>query len=267
MNKSGKDKSFIFRGEMVRAIGDGSKTQTRRIIRPQPHLAASGSWGWQGPGGLWLGSCAETLRIGLEATAPFQPGDIVRVKETFAAREDIDGAAQPVRALQYTHYRADETGWYPRDVMNWHYYTGWTPSIHMPRWASRYFLEILSVRAERVQEITEAGAMAEGCQHCCNGADCGCRGTAAIGDFIGLWNSLYAAPKRKKRNPYTHEREECYVSYPWEDVRKTETLRGLPHYIIGNGWVYAYTFKRSTSEEMATSNLSPRGEAAQKEGE
>ena len=156
---------ILFSGPMVRAILDGRKTQTRRVVKPRPPrdfpiaiYDTNGFCCWSEDGtedgGTW--PTDDPLRC------PYgQPGDRLWVRETWASCSDIDGKTEPERARHYTMYRADEKG-DPRDPMNYHDFGKWRPSIHMPRWASRITIEIVSVRVERVQEISDEDAIAEG---------------------------------------------------------------------------------------------------------
>lgn len=68
---------------------------------------------------------------------------------------------------------------------------------------------------------------------------------SAKGSYSSLWELINGSPKPAKHNPYTNAREDCYVSYPWEDVQKTETLRGKTHYIVGNCWLWVISFLRT----------------------
>ncbi|HFF8969403.1 hypothetical protein [Serratia marcescens] len=156
-----KERPVIFNGEMVRAILDGRKTQTRRALnwKRQPYTEMAerddGSlWPWaedgERGGDIWF-SC------------PFgEVGDRLWVRETFG-----DCGNRLV-------YRADTEDGAASQVKRW------VPSIHMPRWASRITLEITGVRVERLQDISEADAIAEG-------------GTKHFNiDWFGpLWASIY----------------------------------------------------------------------------
>lgn len=163
-----KERGMIFNGEMVRAILDGQKTQTRRVMKPQPDPCPAprgGHW-WpsnvfktmlhveeemqNGKGG-WGGLVGDACPFG-------DVGDRIWVRETWAEA----GASAPDLKL----YRAD----YPEHVPT--YYENvppadeirWTPSIHMPRAACRILLEITGVRVERLDKISEEDAVAEGMQ-------------------------------------------------------------------------------------------------------
>lgn len=161
-----RERPILFSGPMVRAILAGKKTQTRRIINPQP---VATPWGTSGgitvaPALLWdergaYARAAESIPatdrlpgpygvnlIGSESRlCPYgKPGDRLWVRETWQMNEPPSGAI----------YRADDiTG---------HIDGGWRPSIFMPRWASRLILEVTGVRVERLQEITEKDILAEG---------------------------------------------------------------------------------------------------------
>jgi len=152
------ERGILFSGSMTRAILSGSKSQTRRVVKPQPiedrshdHVdCEDGLFTW------WAGN--RTFSIQHQARCPYgQPGDRLWVRETFGI-DDEDGAvlyfADPDTAQNAEHARICEDR-YPRR----------RPSIHMPRWASRILLEITDVRVERVQDISEADAQAEGIEY------------------------------------------------------------------------------------------------------
>jgi hypothetical protein len=139
-----KERPILFSGEMVRAILEGTKTQTRRVIAPvQPR--DDGRW----PAGRDpLGDC------------PFgQPGDRLWVRETWARLYPTEPAHLLYRADFEPRYGAWEQDDTPRHTIR---VESWRPSIHMPRWASRITLELTSVRVERLQDISEEDAWTEG---------------------------------------------------------------------------------------------------------
>jgi hypothetical protein len=184
------DRPILFSGEMVRAILDGSKTMTRMIVKPQPK-GHGDYWDLYNHGpewALWLND----NRMSEPKTWPCPfgaPGDRLWVRETWAAWY---GAHDDYGRV---HYRADgathETDGrgicptpsceVPPDGIVWH------PSIHMPRWASRITLEVTSVRLERVRDITEADAIAEG--------------FVSPGDFAATYAALYGQDTWHS-NPY-----------------------------------------------------------------
>lgn len=127
---------ILFNMEMVRAILDCRKSCTRRIIKPQP----------QG----YFEVSEEPLYIydtdGKQGkiTPPYQPGDILYVRETF-----IQAAAH------IFWYKADDKPWMSKDLL-------WKPSIHMPKEAARIWLKVTDVRVERLQDITGLSVQKEG---------------------------------------------------------------------------------------------------------
>lgn len=150
-----KERPILFSGQMVRAILEGRKTQTRRVIklrdfRPCDNVPRS-DWYFRAKNGIW--SDVSTQRL-IERYCPHgKPGDRLWVRETFGLQlepcEDYPKG--------YVIYKADGG--------DFQYEGGgsaWTPSIYMPRWASRITLDILSVRVERLQNISCVDSMAEG---------------------------------------------------------------------------------------------------------
>jgi hypothetical protein len=139
-----RERPILFSGPMVRAIFEGRKTQTRRVITPQPH-PCHGAFAWASPKARAPGSgYGGTLtQQELAGRSPYgAPGDRLWVRETWRAH--------PESGLP--EYRADDD------------FDGvrWSPSIFMPRWASRIDLVVVSVHVERLKDITAADAMAEG---------------------------------------------------------------------------------------------------------
>lgn len=146
------EKPILFSAPMVRAILAGTKTQTRRVVKPQPERRVIEQVGpmlgfkKRKGDGFWLWPNA--LELIVAECSYGQPGTKLWVRETWRERvPDQDG-----RTLDY---RADHTSEDPCDVP-------WCPSIHMPRWASRITLEVTGVRVEKLQDISEADAIAEG---------------------------------------------------------------------------------------------------------
>ena len=138
MTTATKCRPIIFTGEMVKAILDGRKTQTRRVVKPQ-HIPADGRRTLR-----WENQTAEELMH--SARCPYGvPGDALWVREAFCPCPCSE------QCTEHIAYRADDL-LPPRDR--------WRPSIHMPRWASRILLEITSVRVQRVQDIGRDGRRA-----------------------------------------------------------------------------------------------------------
>jgi hypothetical protein len=169
------EKPILFSAPMVRAIIDGRKTQTRRvaknIISEHPPCALKPCPYGQPGDKLWVRETWRPMSFGFNQIH----GPVVRVQ--FAA--DMAMPVMPATEAQYDATHPDRSGL-------------WRPSIHMPRWASRITLEVTAVRVERLQEITEADAIAEGCEG-------GNHQTLAVEDmtdpqeqFLDLWDSINA---------------------------------------------------------------------------
>ncbi|WP_175946727.1 hypothetical protein [Burkholderia pyrrocinia] len=168
-----KERPILFSGPMVRAILDGRKTQTRRVVK-LPHMNSLGEWEPTTIGGENGGRTAagETVplqggiwhtRTGDCLMCPHgQPGDRLWVRETWQHSNHPFG---PYESDCVVFYRAD----YLNDPLGPDLERSadgirreWRPSIHMPRGAGRITLEITGVRVERLQSISEADAIAEG---------------------------------------------------------------------------------------------------------
>ncbi|HCT4438394.1 TPA: hypothetical protein OTX98_003371 [Klebsiella aerogenes] len=188
---------MIFNSEMVRAILDGRKTQTRRIVKGTDG-AVKFCKEWDINGEEIFVVLGEKDHTGMNPvfgaiSCPFGAvGDRIWVRETWAEA----GACAPDLKL----YRAN----YPEHVPSIYENVPlaeeirWTPSIHMPRAASRILLEITNVRVERLNAISEEDARAEGiidggCLNCREPEPCGCANPEpdATDAFAYLWQSIY----------------------------------------------------------------------------
>lgn len=190
MHSNSKERGMIFNAEMVRAILSGQKTQTRRVMKSQPYPSKTRE------GDYWF-SCNKVRSMVhvsdfisgnsvipdvhefFSTCCPFGAvGDRIWVRETFG-----DCGARLV-------YRADSDDGASCAVKRW------TPSIHMPRWASRILLEITNVRVERLNDISEQDAIAEGIERY-NDDGTVYYGPYGKGDcrperaFSDLWKSIY----------------------------------------------------------------------------
>lgn len=138
-----KERPILFKGEMIRAILDGRKTQTRRVVSAKMFPCVD-----------WRYSRVGDRCHSLAAHAYGVPGDRLWVRETWAVQHEYDAAApSEIGASARCHFAATENlgGLRKR------------PSIFMPRRLSRITLEITAVRVERLQNITRGDCMAEGC--------------------------------------------------------------------------------------------------------
>lgn len=195
-----KERPILFNGDMVRAILDGRKTQTRRVVKHLPLLGEPEIWCRD----AMCNDCNFVSIVGdYRRFCPHgAPGDRLWVKETFVMwpYAGNDGAAGEI-------YKADNQlpASAPKSIGR-----NWTPSIHMPRWASRITLEITDVRVERLQDITWQDVLAEGVKH----KDAWWLGALhpikdtpkvyplAAQAYESIWDSIYAAKHPWSSNPW-----------------------------------------------------------------
>lgn len=145
-------KPILFNTEMVRAILDGRKTCTRRVIKPQPDEKHTYPLGFVtdstekknvGCFGFGIDEYGGSIQY-IKPPYGYAPGDILYIRETWK------------KAPNGYYYYED---WQRNDIAD---VTKWKPSIHMPKEAARIWLKVTDVRVERLQEITEDGAWQEG---------------------------------------------------------------------------------------------------------
>lgn len=225
-----KERPILFSGPMVRAILAGRKTQTRRIIKPQPYQKENGWWKWDGTrpkatratGSIASNTSPENW---LPLSCPYgYPSDRLWVRETW-----LPGAWDARLGIIKAIYKADmkkskwfapfpddhdgekfnriwlticdeldRKGIYP-DADGMYYFQGvqkqplsWRPSIHMPRAASRITLQITDIRVERLHDISADDARAEGCTD---------PSPIAIGEYQTLWEKING-PESWALNPW-----------------------------------------------------------------
>lgn len=169
-------KPILFNTEMVRAILDGRKTCTRRLVKLQPDEKHTYPLGFVtdstekkevGCVGFGIDEYGGSIQY---AKPPYQPGDTLYVRETWK------------KAPNGYYYYED---WQKDDIAD---VTKWKPSIHMPKEAARIWLKVTDVRVERLQEISAESALAEGADkyiHTNGELD----ENMTITSFIGIWNS------------------------------------------------------------------------------
>ena len=160
-----RERPILFSAPMVRALLAGTKTQTRRAINPQPFIDELRNFHWNGwnygqsvygePHVQAIASPLPQSRTN-RVLCPFgKPGDRLWVRETWKPHSTFADRKPSGIPPSHVFYAADER-YAPSN-------TPWVPSIHMPRWASRITLEITDVRVQRLQDISEEDAIAEGC--------------------------------------------------------------------------------------------------------
>lgn len=229
-----RERPILFSAPMVRAILAGTKSQTRRLIKPSPSdvVAFIGSDN-QPTGEFGLALDPEYTRVlQKHVRCPYGvPGDRLWVREAWCEAEDGFAYAADLDPRQD-----------PRGM-------GWRPSIHMPRIASRIMLEVTAVRAQRLQDISEADAIAEGATSraiqgrgnvgwCMDWSDVGRRGPGGkplterdicLGDpqmaFANYINGLHGGPRWN----FHYSFPDRYPPPLWEQ----------------NPWVWAVSFRRA----------------------
>jgi hypothetical protein len=247
-----KHHGMIFNAEMVRAILDGRKTQTRRMVKPQPQ--PKGSWLTEGERDATLSviwcEVPDIERVcgkkpaWYKAESPIRVGDIIWVREMWGLMRYYDVTDWCRDSIsQLTQFDIQER-WLVEHAENWrlpHESAYWRPSIHMPRWASRVELEVTAVRVERVQEISEEDAKAEGVFRRLDGPDMefasapnGTMHWNAKGAFRDLWQSIYAnrpsLPENTRSKRYARVKR-------WLE-------KNPPQGWDANPWVWVYEFRR-----------------------
>jgi len=202
---------MIFNGEMVRAILDGRKTQTRRPVK-LPHIDRDAMCELSG------NELAGELSAGNYRNSPHgKPGDRIWVRETsgLQVRRDALGGTGEFRvyrasapdAIRYTTAEGKEVP------------VKWTPSIHMPRHACRILLEITGVRVERLNSISQEDAQAEGMEltgwrPTYSDPDSGGEAWTPYDNFAQLWESIYG--------------EESWNANPWVWVIEFKVVPNVP---------------------------------------
>lgn len=200
------ERPILYSTPLVRAILAGEKTETRRLVRPsQPidgfGLERRGAYRG-GQSRWWCPPLDGQQKHGYDSKlrSPCEPGDTLWVRETWGVPsqwdhlkisdmervlsdecEDTSPDDPGTAARNQVRYRADHPDGKPDQVKRWR------PSIHMPRWAARTFLEVLSVEPARLADMTEEDARAEGCE--------------SLEAFRTLWNSL-DQPITRTDNPW-----------------------------------------------------------------
>lgn len=246
-------KPILFNTDMVRAILDGQKSVTRRVVKPQPKMQlfycggyGCGRWSYPPKNCVEQGGWDEKYRRidGLTAedntmfwTPPFHAGDILYVRETWDNEPVSPGGHTRLSGVYY--YKADgdlrPEGWRG----NWH------PSIHMPKEAARIFLRVTDVHVERLQDMTEDDAFAEGFDPIC---------PYEHRIWVGSpYNGGYASMCWAEGDCHNPERwcdksvAELFGINVWNSTIKKSDL---PVYgWEANPWVWVIEFKRISEEE------------------
>lgn len=168
------ERPILFSAPMVRALLDGRKTQTRRIVKRQfpgdaepEQMSRVSAEGFQidGHSGQWWDAVTGSAEAAIRC--PYGvPGDTLWVRESWALHERFADVGRVVYAATASRSWTEAHRDFPIDVVGDRkarpFQEGFKPSILMPRWASRLTLEITDVRVERLQDISDEDAIAEG---------------------------------------------------------------------------------------------------------
>lgn len=234
-------KPILFNTEMVRAILDGRKACTRRLPRKQIEEKYLEYEEWvcavAPPGSTWLSE-----KEFYEEYPPYQLGDILYVRETWCGLPVNE--AGHFRGHPIYYYRADG------DLRPEGWRGAWQPSIHMPKEAARIWLKVTDVRVERLQEITEDGAEAEGMpdslDYPVDKAYCPlCKGEGIIGtvDVHSLGHMDVDCPycdsyRKRFENLWNSINQKSLDSYGWD----------------ANPWVWVIEFERCEKPQEVNDN-------------
>ncbi len=202
------DKPILFSAPMVRALLAGTKTQTRRLFKNIKDVGEGKYHIWTKGGGVFGLSELDVPKFGPDYL-PIKVGDHLWVRERI---ERANGEA--------VGYPADGS-WLPNDPWQWKRDT--LPSIHMPRWASRLTLAVTDVRVERLQDISEADAKAEGLETHLDG-DADDNGRARLYEYFRGSDDL----------EWDSDPVEAYLAL-WDAINGDGAWEANP-------WVAAYTF-------------------------
>ena len=203
------EKPILFNTEMVKAILDGRKTQTRRVCKGQPQDGVTNP---------------ETMGY----KPPYRSGDILWVRETWAKRWALNLDAGEFEFDSYI-YRAS----YDVDPTS----VKWYPSIHMPKDAARLFLRVKDVRMERLQDMSEEDAISEGYSGVCPGAH-----TVYFSDGYAEPCHVGGEDCRYGYWYCNHSIQEAFGSDIWDKTIKVAELQRYGW--AANPWVWVIEFER-----------------------
>lgn len=216
-----KDRPILMSAPMVRAILAGTKTQTRRVCKPAQFYSLSHVVEVPDPlerGQVYNGSHFGDEEGDVQFSSPYGGrGDRLWVRETFSGPWCME-AQDGIAAAPPSKWGESSEIWYWADGEPTH--GDWTrprPSIHMPRWASRITLEVTGVRVERLQDISEADALAEGV-------------TPLPGGDMWTAGGVYDGPLHAARPQWAYRRL-------WEQINGPEGWAANP-------WVWCVAFRR-----------------------
>jgi hypothetical protein len=215
-----KERPILFSAPMVRALLAGTKTQTRRIVKGNEYFGPYVKSVWKVDANVFRMEGDQPIDAILHGNAvtfldvrcPYgQVGDRLYVRETWQHSNWPDGPYDDDCDIFYRADYMDDPHGPDGELSPKGKYRVWSPSIHMPRAASRILLEVVSVRVERLQSISEVDSIAEGCDDPAK---------------------LTLAPGRI-----------CYASAHWEYSALWESINGAGSW-AANPWVWVVEFRR-----------------------
>lgn len=231
------EKPILFSAPMVRAILDGRKTQTRRVLKPQP--IQNGDRLSVKYAGIFHGGPVDFMAgIMAKYGTRIRVGDELWVREAHAMLPKnayaLPKAMNPDDADMAAYYREgfDRSG----KIV-------WRPSIHMPRWASRITLKVTAVKVERLQDISQQDAKAEGCFFTDYGRKCAHSGKG--------WQDVGNCPAPPEHHPQrpgwmwdrTTSPDQCLHTAKDAFANLWISINGEESW-AANPWVAAYSFER-----------------------
>lgn len=209
-------KPILFNAEMVRAILDGRKTVTRRVIDVPQGFRFLG-WNMDSGDDIQYGDCAFISDNGMTQIVrkpKYKINDVLYVRETWSTHYIVESNGELVYC-----YKADgldlKAECLPGENNRWY------PSIHMPKEAARLFLRITNVRVERLQYITEEQAKAEGCYLPCYEVKTGKENSDNIALFKIIWNSTI---HKSKMDQYGWDANPWVFVYEFEVISKEAAM-------------------------------------------
>ncbi len=197
------EKPILFSAPMVLALLDGRKTQTRRVLKPQPDkfcrdLPNSGAWSDEHWRQMYMGTFHDGRRLMKSFT--YAAGERLWVREAWGLGLSDHGDCPRYKATM--DYQCGDKIKSPHEGP-----FKWRSPIFMPRKFSRLTLIVTDVRVQRLHEITPADAIAEGCAPYANSATIDCDTPNPRDDFARLWNSING-PGAWALNPWV-----CAISF------------------------------------------------------
>jgi hypothetical protein len=216
---------------MVRAILDNRKSQTRRFVKPQPPAKWDSCEPVKSSSAGVIGynffNSKDPMDFGYIKNIPYEVGDRLYVRETIF--QGLNNTQSP-SGEYYSHWTNDIEYYADGNHKKAHFkngdqYSAWMairPSIHMPKEAARLWLEVTGVRVERLQDITEEDARAEGVE-------------SFIYDGCGVYKDYGGMP-------YCMSAKESYRTL-WESLYGRESWEANP-------WLFVYEFKRANNGEV-----------------